>query len=191
MDIANKIMDNMKDIEYGWVNINGVKNTEINNLFSKSYVLQSPPELIKNKIGICWDQVELERFYFNENGLNIDTYFVVHYDDDKCPTHTLLIFYDDNKFYWFEHSWKKFRGIHMYSSLNELLVDVQDKFIKYELNNKFNKNNLFIIKYTKPKYGISVLEFYKHCEKGEYVKLKKFIPNGLNRYKRTHPNKNN
>ena len=30
--------------------------------------------------------------------------------------------------------------------------------------------NLFIFKYSKPRYGINLLEFYHHCENGEKVK---------------------
>jgi len=33
-------------------------------LFNKLYYLPTPKEIIKNKVGICWDQVELERYYF-------------------------------------------------------------------------------------------------------------------------------
>lgn len=161
-----EVMDLMKNIEYGWIDKNNSRHTIVDETYSDNYVLQSPKEIIKNKIGVCWDQVELERYYFKGNDWNIKTYFIVHYDNDKCPTHTFLTFEKDNKYYWFEHSWLVFKGIHEYNSLKNLLVDVRDKFVKYELNNNYNKNNLCIYNYKKPKFYLNVLEFYKHCESG-------------------------
>lgn len=38
------------------------------------------------------------------------------------------------------------------------------------LNNNYDDTNLFIFKYSKPRYGINLLEFYHHCENGEKVK---------------------
>ncbi len=166
-----EIMDLMENIEYGWVDKQGIKHYVVDESYSDNYILQSPKEIIKNKVGVCWDQVELERYYFKGNTWNIKTYFIVHYDDDKAPTHTFLTFEKNNKYYWFEHSWQRFRGIHEYKTLKELLLDIQDKFIKYELNNNYNKNNLFIYHYKKPKYHLNVLEFYKHCENGINISL--------------------
>lgn len=166
-----EVMNLMKEIEYGWMDKNGNKHDIVDASFSDNYVLQRPKEIIKNKVGVCWDQVELERYYFKGNDYNIKTYFIVHYDNDKCPTHTFLIFEKNNKYYWFEHSWERFKGIHEYNSLKDLLIDVRNKFIKYELNNNYNKNNLCLYNYKKPKYYLSVLEFYKHCEAGINISL--------------------
>lgn len=168
-----EIMNLMQNIEYGWIDKNKTKHTIIDETYSDNYILQSPKEVIKNQIGVCWDQVELERYYFKGNDYNIKTYFIVHYDDNKCPTHTFLTFEKNNKYYWFEHAWKKFRGIHEYNTQKELLIDIKDKFIKYELNNNYIKENIILREYKKPKYHITVQEFYKHCENGTYIDLKK------------------
>ena len=164
-----EIMNLMQNIEYGWIDKNKTKHTIIDETYSDNYILQSPKEVIKNQIGVCWDQVELERYYFKGNDYNIKTYFIVHYDDNKCPTHTFLTFEKNNKYYWFEHAWKKFRGIHEYNTLKELLIDITDKFIKYELNNNYIKENIILREYKKPKYHLTVQEFYKHCENGTYI----------------------
>lgn len=166
-----EIMDLMKNIDYGWIDKDNKKHVLVDETYSDNYILQSPKEIIKNKIGICWDQVELERYYFKGNDWNIKTYFLVHYDGDKCPTHTFLTFEKNNKCYWFEHSWEKFRGIHEYKSLKELLFDIRDKFIKYELDNDYVVDNLVLHEYKKPKYHISVQEFYNHCDYGTYIEF--------------------
>lgn len=167
----NEIMELMNVINYGWMDKNGQKHVNDFATFSDEYILQPPKEVIKNQIGVCWDQVELERFYFKNVNNSIKTFFIVHYDGDKCPTHTFLTFEKNDYYYWFEHSWEKFRGIHKYNTIKELLKDVKNKFIKFELNNKYIEENLVIHEYTKPKYNISVQEFYKHCDDGQYINL--------------------
>lgn len=166
-----EIMDLMESIDYGWIDKDGYKHEDDYDTFSEKYMLQSPQEVMKNKIGVCWDQVELERYYFKNTDWNIKTYFIVHYDNDKCPTHTFLTFEKNEKFYWFEHSYELFRGIHEYNSLKELLLDVREKFITDELDNKYIKSNLVLHEYKKPKYNINVQEFYNHCDYGTYIDL--------------------
>lgn len=166
---AIDVMDQMNEIKYGWVDKYG--NIHVNDFekYSDDYILQSPEEVLKSQVGVCWDQVELERHLFEKNGNYVQTYFIVHYDNKNCPTHTFLVFKQDNYLCWFEHSWAKFKGIHKYDSLEELINDVRTKFISCELNNKYDENNLQIHQYEKPNYHISVQEFYKHCENGKIV----------------------
>jgi hypothetical protein len=161
-----EIFEMFSEIEYGWVDKENVMHKNDFDTFSNKYKLQTPEELTKSKIGVCWDQVELERKYFEDNGVTVRTYFIVHYDNDKCPTHTFLIYEKENKYFWFEHSWFKYRGIHKYNCLKELLSDVRDKFIIDQLDGVFNKDNLCVYEYSKPKYGISVIDFYNNCENG-------------------------
>lgn len=168
--MPQEIMEQMNNIKYGWKDKYENIHYNIDDTFSDNYVLQSPDEVLHNKVGVCWDQVELERKLFENKNIKFNTYFIVHYDNNKCPTHTFLIYNEDNNYYWFEHSWKKFQGIHKYKTEFEALNDIKNKFIRYELNNSYKDNNLCIYKYKKPKYGISCLSFYKHCEQGENIK---------------------
>ena len=164
------IMNLMDEIEYGWMDVKGNKHTICDERFSDDYILQSPFEIEENKIGVCWDQVELERFYFDMIGVKTTTYFIVYYDNNDCPTHTFLTFEKNDEYYWFEHSWQKFKGIHKYFNLEELLLDVKNKFMNYELNNNYVKQNICIYSYRKPKFHLNVEEFYKHCESGIKIK---------------------
>ncbi len=172
-DLSNnyeqEVMSLMNKIEYGWVDVSGKKHNSSDEDFSDNYRLQSPTEIINSRVGVCWDQVELERFYFND--WKIQTYFIIHYDENKCPTHTFLTYEKNQKYYWFEHSWAKFRGIYEYETKKDLLRDVKNKFIKFELNNHFGEDNLFVYEYEKPQYHINVEEFYRHCESGKIIKI--------------------
>ena len=82
------------------------------------------------------------------------------------PNSYIFNLWKNNKYYWFEHSWERFRGIHEYNSLKELLNDIKDKFIKYELCDNYVLENLMLYEYKKPKYHISTQEFYDHCNNG-------------------------
>lgn len=168
-----EIMELMENIEYGWIDLQNQRYNSVNERFSQEYFLQSPKETRKNKIGICWDQVELERYYFKGNDWNIKTFFIVYYDNKNCPTHTFLTYEKEGKFYWFEHSYQVFKGIHKYNTLKELLLDVKNKFIQDQLANDYNPNLLVIHEYKKPKDHISVLEFYNHCDAGPFIDIEK------------------
>lgn len=168
--MIEEIAKQLDNIEYGWEDKDGNIHLGVDDTFADNYVLQSPDEVLKNKVGVCWDQVELERKLFEESNISFNTYFIVHYDEDKCPTHTFLIYKDGNKYYWFEHAWEAFIGIHEYETEEDAIKDIKDKFIERELHNEFIQDNLYIYKYDKPKYEIGCLDFYKHCEAGITIK---------------------
>ena len=163
------VMELMSDIEYGWVDQDNQKHIGDYDSFPYHYKLQSPKEVMKNKLGVCFDQVELERYYFK--GYDIKTYFIIYYDDNNYPNHTFLTFQKNNKYYWFEHSWEVYRGIHEYNTLNELFDDVKKKFIETLLNSDYTLENLAMYEYQKPDYYISMIDFYKHCEEGKEIDI--------------------
>lgn len=163
-----EIMEILEQIEYGYLDKSKQIHHNSDGEFQTQYRLQSPKETLKNKIGVCWDQVELERYLFKNNYYVIKTFIIVNYQNE-CKTHTFLTYKKDNKYYWFEHSWYRQKGIHEYNSLKELLIDVKEKFIKYEIGK--SNNNIIIREYEKPKYNISVEEFYKHFEKYPIIEI--------------------
>ena len=64
-----------KSIHYGWVDQNKKIHSGVND--ANDYSLQSPLELIENKIGICWDMTELYRCWFSTmTNLKIETYYI-------------------------------------------------------------------------------------------------------------------
>lgn len=159
-----QLQDYMKSIQYGWLDSKGdihIVDSEIN---PDTYILQTPEQVMQNKIGVCWDQVELERMFFEANNINYETYFIVYYDGDKCPTHTFLIYEINNEWYWFENSYEKYRGIRKYKTKDKLLKDVKNKFLNDLFIKNINKDNLGQFRYLKPPYGIGVANFCNHCE---------------------------
>ena len=123
----------------------------VDETYATLYRLQGPESLLTSKCGVCWDQVELERYYFSLSNYEFKTYIIVYFKDDTYPSHTFLIYKIDNDYYCFEHSWEKYRGIRKYSSENSASNDIKEKFINDELNNNYDDTNLFIFKYSKPR----------------------------------------
>lgn len=169
------VMNKMADIQYGFVdhdkNIYPDDDKDWDNTFPQYYRLQSPLRLIETKYGVCWDQVELERYYLENMGISCSSYFIVEYDGKEYPTHTFVVIEDDDKCYWFEHSWEPYRGIHEYSNLNDLLLDVKNKFSIMLRNRNVSDQDIVLYQYKKPETGLDCLEFYHHCESGEKILL--------------------
>ena len=169
MEQVLEILEKLKEIENGWMDIDKNIYKNIDKGFKKKYVLQSPEETLANKVGTSFDLVELERTYFKNLGVKFNAYFMIYYESKRIYTHTFIVYEEAEKFYWFESSWENDKGIHEYMSLYDLLTSVRTKFVKYN-NIKFMDNDyLCVYKYKKPKFHIGLKEFYKHCESGENV----------------------
>lgn len=70
-----EVMKLMENINYGWIDKNNNKHEIVDETYFNNYFLQKPSEVIKNRIGVCFDQVELERYYLFGNDWNIKTFF--------------------------------------------------------------------------------------------------------------------
>lgn len=66
-------MNIMNDIKYGYLDINGNIHYVIDEDFDSKYKLQSPNETLNNKVGVCWGQVELERYLFEKENIEFKT----------------------------------------------------------------------------------------------------------------------
>ena len=167
-----KIDKVMQSIDYGWVDKDGQKHTELRG-FSDNYALQFPDELLESKLGVCWDQVELERKLFAENEVKATPFFIVYYDDGKCPTHTFMLIEENGKTIWYEHAWAKYAGWHEFDNLQNAIREIHDKFIEQEKLTDINPNNLVIyMNYPAPDKKLSCLEFYHHCEDKKNPRIK-------------------
>ena len=153
------IMKIMDSISYGFKDKNGNDVSEKD--FASLYYLQTPEELLQSKCGVCWDQVELERALFLKANMNIKTYFIFMVINDKLPSHTFLTYKENDKYYWFEHSWQSHKGIHEYDSEPLMLKDIKSLFIK-EYGQ--NYDSLYLYEYQKPLKHLTSDEFYKYIE---------------------------
>ena len=157
----------MDNISYGWLsnedNKPHVDNNESDEEFEKIYKLQSPSQVIKNCVGTCYDQCELERKWFYNKGISF-TILYIEISNERKPTHTFCIYETENGYNWFEHSWESYKGIHKYEKLKDLIYDIINKFKSF--NNDYESPIILTNLSSKPKYGIGSNEFmdYAHSQ---------------------------
>jgi len=120
--------------------------------------------LIRSKLGVCWDQTELERLFFNQY---IEIPYLIYYIQSKnenAASHTFLEYMTNNKFYWFEHSWYDYRGIHEFKSHKELISHVTKIHTEYHKCSGFD---MYVL--DRPKYGISCQQFMDFAVSGKKI----------------------
>lgn len=163
----------MDCIRYGWIdnnyNVNGTGDDDDEMDFYKYYRLQSPSELIKSHVGVCWDQVELEREWFKKHNIDHCIIYIEINNGEACPTHTFLLYNTENKVCWFEHSWGTFKGIHEYTSISNSIKDIISKHQRF--NNDFNSPIICTQLKDIPKYNCTCEEFMNFAHSQSSIDL--------------------
>lgn len=171
MDEVQTFLNKMKVIEYGWIDKNGKKylNHLVKDKFIKDYYLQNPKDVWKTQIGICWDQVEVERQFFKEKKIPHQSIFMFYDDGLKYPIHTFLLFKLDNKYGWIENTYTYVKdSIRYYDSIKEAIEDVTKEFIR-ENNLKVIGDKIYYFNYDKPKYGLDFNGYINHCRSSKLL----------------------
>lgn len=165
-----------KNVEYGILGENGKihRVTEENFWpdFGKYFILKSPEQLLKSKIGVCFDQVELSRILFDKKNISTKSYFICYFGN--LYSHSILIFESDRKFYWLETSHRAFIGIHEYDSNEQLLKDFRHKFVHNEFSKvpeNYDELKLKIFEYRRPKYGINCEQYFEYMKNSKEIQI--------------------
>lgn len=162
-----------ENITYGFVSKNNKiyddpNSEEWNNDWYHECIVQDGGCLLETKYGTCWDQVELERKWFSENNYNFKTIFL-WFEVNKpnnLPTHTFLIYEKNNKYYWFEHAYFNYKGIHEFNSEEQLIEYVKDKQLEYAIETNRatleDKKYITYYEYDKPLKNLNVDDYISH-----------------------------
>ena len=164
-----KVVEELAKIRLGYIDKNKNKHIKCGYDFKAIYVLQSSDQVAENKIGLCFDQVEYERELISKMNISNRTYFIMYQDSDVGPAHAFLIFKDNNKYYWFENAWFKYRGIHEYDTKEEALLDVKYKFIA--TLDSYTESKLRIYEFDKPRSGINYVKYIGNAMNGRVIKV--------------------
>lgn len=166
-----ELLDWMQDITYGYLGktkLHTYDEEDFNDTWYNEYLLEEPSELIKAKIGNCWDQTELERYWFENNNYKVKTiYEMINLPyENPYPTHSFLIYQDkDSSWNWFENSDFNNRGIHKKKTEKEL---IEYQLSKYkELLKTFNiteeeLKNITIKEFQKPATHSNAEKYIEH-----------------------------
>lgn len=103
--------------------------------------MASLDEIFEYGIGICFEQVALEKLFFDSQKFKNECYAI--YNHHMC--HAFLIYEHNHMYYKFEHSSYKNKGIFEYQSKEDLLIDEIRNF--YNRHNLKNMNHLVLFQY--------------------------------------------
>ena len=178
INTPQELLKFMDDIEYAWMDKKGNFHTEIVPEMYTKYSLMSPEEVLKYKKGVCTDQSEFERDWFLKNEYEIKTiYEMVKLDyDNVYPSHSFLVYKDNDYWCWFENSDFNNRGIHKFNTLDELLNYQYKKYV--EFLNTFNITNdelekIIVTEYDKPEEHVTAEEYLNHVIDSKLLIIKK------------------
>ena len=124
-----ELFEFMGDFDYEWMDKEGIFHEDIVPEMYENYSFMSPSEVLKYKKGICVDQTEFERDWFNRHNYEHRVMNIQIDLQDESPGHAFLIYKEGDKYCWFENAWYDERGIHKYESYNDLINDIKKKFI--------------------------------------------------------------
>lgn len=165
-EVPDEIIDLLKRLnsyDYGYIK-NGKKVKGMKNFF-EDYKSLTISEFEKYEIGVCWDYVHYEAYWFNKHGYRYETFYIQVQDkDNDCPSHTYLAFYlaNSSKVYYFESSWGKYQGIEEFDNINELHETIKDRHIS-SARSKCDPKTYFRNKYDAKSSS------WEHLGCGEYM----------------------
>ena len=125
----NKILEKLKEIKYGWADKNGVIHQKAGrNYFINNYRLQTIEETLEYKVGTCWEQVELARYYLEKEDIKNQTYLILYNDENKIARHSIAIAEVFGKYYLVENSWKINKTLKGYDCPEDIIISIIDLF---------------------------------------------------------------
>ncbi|MBQ2639850.1 MAG: hypothetical protein IJF92_03710 [Bacilli bacterium] len=164
MKDIKRFYKDIKNIKYGWHDKDGKVHTKISgNNFIKEFRMQKVKNIKKSNYAICWEMCELERNYFKKRKIKHKVIFVLSREDNKYYCHTFLVFKPHKHYYYFEGSWDKYKGIHKYNSLEEILEFFKNNFSDFIGKKKYDKNKIYFYEYKKPRFIKKCNPFYFFC----------------------------
>ena len=153
-----QLLDFLSKVEYKWMDKNGIFHDKLDESMYTNFSLMSPEEVIENKCGICVDQCELERYWFEKNKYECKILIIQLFRENEAPGHAFLIYKNNSKFYWFENAWNDQKGIHEFKTYEDLISSIKNLFVIQNNIKSTELENLIIKEQPRYPYHISYEE---------------------------------
>lgn len=130
--VLREIYHKVAGCEYGFWDASTNKlmeraNENNNEYLNKNARILTPQEVLKYKVGTCWDQSLALAYLLSQAGIEFKYFFM---EKPSNATHTFVVARVDNKYYWLETAWACHKGIHAASSESQVLSLIDDNFFK-------------------------------------------------------------
>ena len=136
LQYIKKFNDKLNKFNYG-ILVNDEVITE--NIDWSQYKTIPIHKFATKKVGVCWDFVNYQALWFDNNGYSIDTYFLECVTDDRYDTHTFNIIHVDGYHIYFESSWSKHKGLYISDKKNDAFHSAYDRFKEQYATKKKDK----------------------------------------------------
>lgn len=179
-----QLVDFVTKIQYGYIDVENNKHLKTFSNPDKNYLLQYPNQLVKSKIGTCFDIVELYRDYLTKKGIECESYYLEYKDISFLETHAFIIQKRKNNL-WYEcldNSWEEGFQPRGYHDKEALIKSIYEWFEEYvsSYHKDIRKENFFMSHYNKPipvlKHSMSLMEF---CNNRSYLSTNRLEYSGM------------
>ena len=165
----------ISNLTYGFIGRNGKKYLHDDPKWEEDwisqYYLQSPEELIKSKVGVCWDFSELARDWLKKQGFEVTSFIIVWKEGgpaENYPTHAFDVFVRDGKYCWSVMFFKEGADIETNDSLEGAKKTAKNYYMdmikKYYNGTDEDVKQMLLVEVPKenqPKHGSSPIEYVK------------------------------
>ena len=161
MKEIEEFYNTIKDIKYGWHDIDGNIHEHLKD-YKDKYIQQSIDKNIEDNYAVCWEMCEIQRNFFNKHNIKNKTIFAYLNNSRNQACHTFSVIFNNNKCYWFEASWQNNKGIHEFDTLEDVLEYYRDNFYDFARSD-YDRSNMLFFDYDGIVPGMRAEEFYMHC----------------------------
>ena len=180
-----KIVDNIKtpedilkflnkNIDYGWVDIDGNKHIKEMKNFRKLYRTMSIEDTLKNGVGTCIEQVYLMKYLLDKLNIKNKMFCTRIYEpndfnnlDEEEHMHCFILYYLNDRVYQIEHPNYYRIGIYEFNNEKEAIDKINEYYIN--LSGKIARP---VTRFYKVEPGLSFKEFNNYINNLDNIKLK-------------------
>lgn len=149
-------------------------DTDFNDSWYLNYQLQSVNDILRTRVGNCFDMVEFERKWFSSHEYQTKTFFEMVLLDynNSYSMHTFLIYQENDSWFLFEFSDFMHRGIFKFSTLKELLKYQKNNYVSILKSQSIKEKELekMIVKeFRKPKSEITASQYLDYVLSENFV----------------------
>lgn len=158
-----------QNFEYGVIDNNGNKHCDSNSdefqiVCNTQWKLRSVEEMLKDGVGHCYDQVEIERNWFTKNDFQVKTFWISAYQEEienSGFSHTYLIYKDNDVWKLFEHADASSRGIYAFKTIRDAVKWQSEHQIKFAESciKSLSQYTTCIKEYSKPPINVNMQEY--------------------------------